>query len=465
MCYSSPTAFYVFAKLIFISLLLMNHLTAIATSPTVIYNFTKSDSGWNPAATNSDGSFPQVGLVESSGMLYGVAMGGGQHGYGTLFRLRTNGTGFTTLRSFNLLEGAFPATRLELFGATLFGATAAGGQANGGTVFKVGTNGSGFNVLRHLNTSSDGQDVTAIVCSGDIIYGIAANGGTANCGTLFRLTMNGSGFTVLHTFTGTFSSPADGKTPVFLRLIGNQLYGGTTRGGINNDGTLFRINTDGSGYTLLKTFYEPVDGTSPAAMFATAGGMVGITSGGGQNSGGTLFMIPNGSGFSVISHLPREAAGTLPGVAFDGVSLYGTTANGSSGTLFRMNADGSGRAVLATFDDPSVLMPLGGVLMVSNQIFGTTMSGGTWNNGCVYRLSLVSLEPAALTLLPPLTANGRLVLRFTTLMNSNYSVERSTNVSSTSWTVFTNFVGTGGLAQVSVEMTNGPAMFFRALKR
>jgi hypothetical protein len=75
-------------------------------------------------------------------------------------------------------------------------------------------------------------------------------------------------FTVLHNFT---NSP-DGKYPeAGLTLSGNTLYGTSASfggsGGLGG-GTLFKINTDGTGFTLLKVFVNNInapDGTTPVA--------------------------------------------------------------------------------------------------------------------------------------------------------------------------------------------------------
>ena len=48
------------------------------------------------------------------------------------------------------------------------------------------------------------------------------------------------------------------------------LYGTTYYGGASGDGTVFRLNTDGSGYAVLKNFSES-EGSHPAAGLLLAG--------------------------------------------------------------------------------------------------------------------------------------------------------------------------------------------------
>src|ERR1051326_2286063 len=75
----------------------------------------------------SDGAGPSAGLILSGNTLYGPASGGSS-GNGTVFALNTNGTGFTNLHSFTAgtgsfpqiinSDGAFPQAGLLLLGST-----------------------------------------------------------------------------------------------------------------------------------------------------------------------------------------------------------------------------------------------------------------------------------------------------------------------------------------------------------
>ena len=59
-------------------------------------------------------------------------------------------------------------------------------------------------------------------------------------------------YTVLHPFAGAFD---DGDTPrAGLALSGNTLYGSTEGAGAHWSGVIFRINKDGTDYSLLHTF-------------------------------------------------------------------------------------------------------------------------------------------------------------------------------------------------------------------
>ena len=108
--------------------------------------------------TNSDGATPYAGLLLSGNTLYGTAYSGGTNGNGTVFALNTNGTGFTTLYSFTATnapyftnsDGAHPYAGLTLSGNTLYGTASFGGSSGNGTIFALGTNGTGFTNLHNF---------------------------------------------------------------------------------------------------------------------------------------------------------------------------------------------------------------------------------------------------------------------------------------------------------------------------
>src|ERR1041384_2279489 len=74
-------------------------------------------------------------------------------------------------------------------------------------------------------------------------------------------------FTVLHSFTGS-----DGAFPYAgLILSGNTLYGTTALGGGSDGGTVFAVNTDGSGFTNLHSFTGRGDGVALEAGLILSG--------------------------------------------------------------------------------------------------------------------------------------------------------------------------------------------------
>jgi uncharacterized repeat protein (TIGR03803 family) len=234
--------------------------------------------------TGSDGTSPLGGLILSgnSNTLYGTALNGGSSGVGTLFKVTTDGTSFTTLHSFTATsgsgrflgtnsDGAYPSAGLIVSGNTLYGTAALGGSSGYGTVFAVNTDGTGFTTLHSFTYGSDGAAPNAgLILSGNRLYGTAFLGGSGAAGTVFAVNTDGTGFTTLHSFTATSgpfpSTNSDGAAPVDgLILSGNILYGTAQGGGSSGRGTVFALRTNGTGLTTLHSFTGGSDGAYPFA--------------------------------------------------------------------------------------------------------------------------------------------------------------------------------------------------------
>jgi uncharacterized repeat protein (TIGR03803 family) len=135
-----------------------------------------------------------------------------------------------------------------------------------------------------------------LVLSGNTLYGTATIGGNSGDGTLFANSTD-STFTPLYSFTATgypVTTNSDGSGPVAgLILSGNTLYGTASAGGTNEAGTVFAINTDGLGFTVLHTFAGS-DGASPHGSLVLSGTtLYGTTSSGGNGTYrvGTVFSL------------------------------------------------------------------------------------------------------------------------------------------------------------------------------
>jgi uncharacterized repeat protein (TIGR03803 family) len=109
-----------------------------------------------------------------------------------------------------------------------------------------------YTILHSFTGGVDGGHpaYAQLVLSDTTLYGTTSSGGSSNLGTVFKLDTNGSSYTVLKNFAGSDGSYPEGG----VVLSGSTLYGTTEQGGSNNSGTVFMLNTDGSGYAVLKNF-------------------------------------------------------------------------------------------------------------------------------------------------------------------------------------------------------------------
>ena len=142
-----------------------------------LYDFTTLPA----AGTNLDGANPRSYLVQSGGVLYGMTFNGGATGYGSTFKVNTDGTGFTNLHSFTT-SGGHPWSGLVLVGDRIYGTSrgSVGPTLGPGIVFALNTDGSGFTNLHVFNASSEGYSPTGgLIASGDTLFGTTSRGATA----------------------------------------------------------------------------------------------------------------------------------------------------------------------------------------------------------------------------------------------------------------------------------------------
>jgi uncharacterized repeat protein (TIGR03803 family) len=361
---------------------------------------------------------PYAGLALSGNTLYGTSYSGGSSGNGTVFKVNTDGSGFAVLKGFthplyntnSVLpgytnnDGASPEARLTLAGGILYGTATSGGTNGQGVVFKLNTNGTGYAVLRHFaGTSNDGANPKAgLVLSGSTLYGTTYYGGTSNRGTVFKLDIDGGNYAVLWNFTG---STNDGAWPTAgLVLSGNALYGTTSSGGSSGSGTVFNVNTNGTGFSVLKSFssqtyvsasgvWTNIGGAQPRGEVLLAGSaLYGTTSIGGSNGFGTVFKLnTDGSGFAVLRDLaPTDGSSPISGLLLSGNTLYGTAYSGGisgSGTVFSVGTNGSDFTVLASLSGSNGAYPFGGLVRAAGTLYGNTLGGGSDGIGTVFALT------------------------------------------------------------------------------
>ena len=282
----------------------------------------------------------------------------------------------------------------------------AGGTNSQGTVFKIRGDGTGYRILHSFISTGlyDTQAGTLLEASDGWLYGITADGGSTNAGTLFKITTEGAGYVVLFSFPGG----ADGSSPsTFIEASDGVFYGAVHNAGGRYDGVygaLFALNKDGSGYNLLHLFDTANwDGAYPSSLMEGSDGALygttsGITAAGGNpntNLDGTVFTLQkDGSGYTLLHSCDywsgdgTGAAGLVEGK--DGM-LYGTTIEGGGtnrdGILFRLGKDGNGYSILHSLvagDDGS--RPIGLTQGSDGAFYGVAWQGGSMNCGTIFKL-------------------------------------------------------------------------------
>lgn len=358
-------------------------------------------------ASLSDAAFPSGGLVLAAGELWGVSLGGA-FGTGTIYKVPPAGGPHTVVKTFNESgsAGYEPSGTLVLSGTTeLFGTTQYGGNEDSGVVFRITTSGTGPTVRQHLTGPfgegdyPDGEyPAGGLALVGSVLYGVCSSGGLFYEGTVFRVNTNGSGYKLMHPFSG---EKGDGETPSGVLVNEGLIYGTTENGGIYGLGTLYRVRRSGADYRILHHF-DGVSGESPnSELLLVDETIYGTTRYGGTQGAGTIFSIArDGSQFNTLRNMVTST-GIVPlaGLAHQAGLLYGSASQGGSGNLgvtFRLQLNGSGYTVLrhhAAADGTRVYCRPG---ITANEIFVAASSGGAHGKGTVFRRQLAS---SSLTLL------------------------------------------------------------------
>ncbi len=334
---------------------------------------------------------------------------------------------FTTLASFDGTDGSYSlAPLVQATNGNLYGTTNQATDGSGyGTIFEITTSGT----LTSLYTfclqgppCPDGYGpVPGLVqaTNGDLYgtteYGGSTDSGTINpFGTAFKITPGGA-LTTLYSFPvddGCAPEPTAG----LVQATNGDLYGTTSCGGANGDGTVFKITPAGKLTTLYNFCGAPscgmgqptdANGFGPVAglIQATNGDLYGTTTGGGANrgnqyQGGTIFKItPSGTLTTLYSFCAQTncADGLNPAsvlVQASNGNIYGTTSSAGAnghGTIFAFNTKGtfkfttlysfcslSNCADGANGGDPSQPALIQGS---DGNLYGTTPYGGNTTSG------------------------------------------------------------------------------------
>ncbi len=315
-----------------------------------------------PDGANTEGPL----LLGADGTLYGMTQYGGTSNRGTIFKVNVNGTGFTVLHSFGGTDLGFPgyAGLIQGRDGILYGTTFLGGIFGNGSIFKINTDGSGFSTLYDCPLSGirGGQPMGGLIQGqgGDTaLYGTTSNSFPGS-GSVFRINTDGTGYTALHNFIDA----AGGRVPVagLAQTNDGTLYGSTIVNGGFGYGTIFKLNPDGSGFSVLYSFRD-IDGTNSRSRLVVDPTnnttLYGSGIQGGAFNAGSIFKVNiDGTGYAKLYDYSVAAGfGNEYGIVLgrDG-ALYGATSGGGllgRGAVFRISTDGTGFTSLYTAERSS----------------------------------------------------------------------------------------------------------------
>ena len=381
-----------------------------AQTESTIFSFTLHESFW-----------PKGGLVEDAkGNLYGITVGGGTYGVGTVYQLSPPAKGSTTWKKTVLwsfqpwgLTGYTPSSELAIdSNGDLYGVTWSGGDGSChcGVLYELippaTVGGPWTQLVLHAftNTGNDGRLPNAsVVLSSSTIYGVTQQGGLYDSGMIYQFTpgTNG-GYSVLYSF-GANNDASTPNGPLLLDSAGS-LYGVTSLGGAFNAGAVYKLSPPQNGGSWTESILFSFGGGSQSSgitpvgnlLFDSSGNLYGVTEFGGASQLGVAYELSPASGSwtqNVLFNFSKTAGSSpLAGMTWNPTngSLYGTTSAGGShthGTAFQLTPPASGGLWTEkllwqfTFANNGGL-PSGRVLRdpTTGYLYGTTYNGGA--SGC-----------------------------------------------------------------------------------
>ncbi len=265
-------------------------------------------------------------------------------------------------------------------------------------------------VVYSFSGASGAYPVAALIAIKGTLYGTTGRGGVGGCdqgcGTVFSFDPASTAETVLHSFQ---DSDVDGDYPLAgLTYIKGVLYGTTSEGGETRCygggcGTIFSLDLSTDSEVVVHRFvHDGVDGYAPYAGLTNVDGVLyGTTAHGGPNHSdcrrgcGAAYAFDPVTGVeSVLHDFHRGGSdGFLPyaGLMEINRKLYGTTHNGVrlrgfTGTVFALDPATGHDTVLHSFGTNAGdgQYPQSALLDVDGNLFGTTTSGGTYDDGTVF---------------------------------------------------------------------------------
>jgi uncharacterized repeat protein (TIGR03803 family) len=338
------------------------------------------------SSTGADGSYPSTLILDADGTFYGATLGGGQNDAGTIYKLEPNGT-YQILHNF-AAEGGLPLGLVAASDDFLYGSSYFDRE-----VFRLGKNGLEYSVLTNLQASPVG----ALIEGTDfLLYGVTENGGINERGSVFRLNSDGTDLQEVHSFTNISNNiVAPGG---ILEASDGKLYGTALRGGANDQGMIFKLNKDGTQYEVLYSFVAPIGSVvSPNPLReASDGYLYGTTYRGGGDGQGSIYRISKEGAYEFL-HGFATGKGNPVGALAEGPEgwLYGVTqesGNFEGGHVFRFKLGASSAIYILQHLGEGGLGRDPGTGVVpgpAGEIYGTTQYGGFGAGyGTLFRLDV-----------------------------------------------------------------------------
>lgn len=375
----------------------------------VIYEFNPETNTYTKKidATSANGSSSIGGLAKATnGKLYGLMYSGGNgtNSSGVLYEYDpANNTysrkfDFTYDQSTNFSATGYAprSTLVQASDGFLYGTTSFGGAGGRGTLFRYNPSNGIFNKRVDFNNAPEGRYPYAGLtrASNGKLYGMTNTGGSENSGTIVEIDPVTNSLSKRQDFTRTLGSYPQGS---LVQAPNGKLYGLTTSGGANGEGTIFEFDpASANTYSNKYDFESNTSGESASGSLIVASNnkLYGMTGQGGANGAGTIFEYDpaanvftkkadfdeNTTGYGSVGELTQATNGK-----FYGLNKYGGLNGNGFGVLFEFDLASGTVTPRVSFNRTNGAEPSGSLLQAPNgKLYGMTGYGGANSVGTLF---------------------------------------------------------------------------------
>lgn len=333
-------------------------------------------------------------MVKAEGKIYGNTISDGPNNGGVIFSWDPETNEYNDLAYVGDVSGKFAFGSMVYFNGSLYGMTKEGGAFDGGIIYEYEI-ATGM-ILKCADLDANSGPYGELVEFNGKLLGVTAGAGDNNYGRVFSFDPLTNSVTTEVSF-----DYANGANPYGgLTVVGNSIYGTTSYGGSYESGVLFRIDYNGSAYTLDPAFhFTGLEGyDAEARMTYYNGYLYGMSAYGGAEFDPNLGNYGYGLIFeyniddNLLNVVYPFEEGTGPAIGYgeflvkDGL-FYGMTFNGgtnNTGTLFSFNPSTQDLVKLHDFTNATGELPEGSLIEYNDKLYGLTYQGGKLNFGVIF---------------------------------------------------------------------------------
>ncbi|MDZ4286979.1 MAG: choice-of-anchor tandem repeat GloVer-containing protein [Prosthecobacter sp.] len=316
-------------------------------------------------------------VADGRGFFWGVTSKGGASDNGTIYKINIATGEATTVVQFTgkigPCIGSAPHCGVTPDGqGFLWGTTWMGGWMERGTVFKIHAETGAFSHIADFRVREGhepgSRPETMLIADGEgSFWGTTNYGGRNGKGTVFKVDALTGRLATVVTFTGIEGDAQGGPSRGDLLADGSGGFFGTCDyGGAGAVGTVYHVEAKTGKFTLLKDLSDlakTTEGSDPRGTLLAGTGdwLWGVTTSGGAHHCGTIYKFNAVSNrlVSVIdftgSRGPHKGRSANAGLVKDGHGyLWGTTASGGSadqGTIYKIDETSGAFTTIAEFGE------------------------------------------------------------------------------------------------------------------